>query len=201
MADIFISYSQKDREIAKSLADFLIGCGYDLWWDYELIGGVKFRSEIKKQLEAAKAALVIWTPNSVESDWVVEEAEDAKHSKKLIGTRLADLDYRNIPLGFRGVHTELVTEPERILKALESLGVGPSRPPSARRQSSVVIDKHLDADAIAKAEQFAHWEFIKDSKDPSAFSGYIGQFPDSSFAKLARIQLERMAAEAWSALR
>src|SRR5262245_12333086 len=107
MADVFISYSQKDRDLARSLADFLAECGYDLWWDYELVGGVKFRSEIGAQLEAAKAAIVIWTATSVESDWVVEEAEEAKHARKLIATRVADLDYRAIPLGFRGVHTEL----------------------------------------------------------------------------------------------
>jgi hypothetical protein len=201
MADIFISYSQKDRGLAKSLADFLAGCGYDLWWDYELVGGIKFRNEIKARLETAKAAIVIWTENSVESDWVVEEAEDAKYAKKLIATRVADLDYRSIPLGFRGVHTELVTEPERILKALETLGVKPSHAPSGPTHSPVVIDKRLDADAIAKAEQFAHWEFIKDSKDPAAFNGFIDLFPQSSFVALARIQLGRLAAEAWDKLR
>ena len=36
MADIFISYSQKDRALAKSLADALKACGYDVWWDYEV---------------------------------------------------------------------------------------------------------------------------------------------------------------------
>jgi len=201
MADVFISYSQKDRELAKSLADFLTECGYDLWWDYELIGGTKFRIEIKKKLESSKAAIVIWTPNSVESDWVVEEAEEAKHTRKLIATRVADLDYRAIPLGFRGVHTELVTEPERILKALESIGVGPSRPPAAPRRGPVSIDRRLDPEAIAKAEQFAHWEFIKDSRDPAAFNGFIEQFPTSSFVTLARIQLGKLAAEAWATVR
>ena len=200
MADVFISYSQKDREIARSLADFLTRCGYDLWWDYELVGGTRFRQEIKARLESAKAAIVIWTPNSVESDWVIEEAEDAKYSKKLIATRLADLDFRNIPLGFRSVHTEVVTEPERILRALESIGIKPSRAPAEPQQAPVIIDKRLDAEAIAKAEQFAHWEFIKDSKDAAAFSGYIDRFPDSSFASMARIQLGRLAAEAWGKL-
>jgi hypothetical protein len=201
MADIFISYSQKDREVAKALADFLSDCGYDRWWDYELVGGVNFRTEIKAELEKAKAAVVIWTPNSVEADWVVEEAEDAKHAKKLIATRVEALDYRSIPLGFRSLQTDLVTEPERILKALESIGVTPSHPPSTPKRGPVFIDKRLDAEAIAKAEQFAHWEFIKDSKDPASFTGFIEQFPTSGFARLARIQLGRFAAEAWESLR
>src|SRR5262249_37744989 len=120
---------------------------------------------------------------------------------KLIATRVAELDLRSVPLGFRSLHTELVTEPERILKALAAIGVTPSRPPASAQAGPVFIDKRLDADAIAKAEQFAHWEFIKDSKDPASFARFIEQFPTSSFAALARIQLGKFAAEAWEKLR
>jgi hypothetical protein len=201
MPDVFISYSQQDRDVAKALADFLSECGYDLWWDYELVGGVKFRNKIRAELEAAKAVVVIWTQNSVDSDWVIEEAEDAKHSKKLVATRTKDLDYRNIPLGFRSLQTDLVSEPDKILNALESLGVAPSRPPSISKRGPVFIDKRIDAEAIAKAEQFAHWEFIKDSKDPASFTGFLQQFPTSSFAALARSQLGKLAIEAWHKLR
>ena len=42
MADVFISYSQKDRDVAQGLADFLDDCGYDIWWDYELVGACGF---------------------------------------------------------------------------------------------------------------------------------------------------------------
>src|SRR5215472_637906 len=120
MADVFISYSQKDRDVAQGLADFLGDCGYDVWWDYELVGGVKFRNTIKEQLAKAKAAIVIWTPNSVESDWVIEEA---KQTQKLIATRTDGFDYRAIPLGFRSLQTDVITAPERILNALEMLGI------------------------------------------------------------------------------
>ncbi len=49
MADVFISYSKKDRDVARGLADFLESCGYNVWWDYELVGGEKFRSRIKDE--------------------------------------------------------------------------------------------------------------------------------------------------------
>src|SRR5262249_43980552 len=44
-----------------------------------------------------------------------------------------------------------------------------------------------------------HWKFIKDSRDPATFNGFIEQFPTSTFVKLARSQLSKLAAdEAWS---
>ena len=33
MADIFISYSQKDRDVATALAAALEARGYTVWWD------------------------------------------------------------------------------------------------------------------------------------------------------------------------
>ena len=200
MADVFISYSQKDRQVARALADFLNDHGYNIWWDYELVGGVKFRNAIKAELSAARAAIVIWTTNSIESDWVIEEAEEAKYSDKLIATRVDGLDFRSIPLGFRGLQTDFVTEPERILKALAHLGVSPSHPPAAPSPAPVAIGKTLDPEAIAKAEQFAHWEFIKDSEDPAGYDRFLQMFPTSSFAALARAQLEKLAARTWQNL-
>jgi hypothetical protein len=34
MADVFISYSKKDYDVARGLAEFLENCGYEVWWDY-----------------------------------------------------------------------------------------------------------------------------------------------------------------------
>jgi hypothetical protein len=194
MAEIFISYSQKDHDVARGLADFLDNCGYEVWWDYELVGGQKYRSKIKEELTKAKAAIVIWTPTSVESDWVIEEAEEAKESRKLIATRIDALDFRAIPLGFRGVHTEVVTAPERVLKALDKIGVSPLRRPREQVEP-VVIGRNLDPDAIAKAEQFAHWDYIKDKKDPAFFAEHVKRFPTSSFTALARSRLSELATE------
>ena len=199
MADVFISYSQKDRETAKVLAEFLTECGYDLWWDYELVGGIKFRNEIRSRLDAAKAAIVIWTPNSVKSDWVIEEAEEAKLAKKLIATRIVELDYRNIPLGFRSVHTELVSEPDRILKALETIAVRPSRPPSKRR--FMTADQRLDPLSHSQGRAVRSLGFHQGQRRPQAFVNYINLFPASSFAGLAQTQLGKFAADAWKALR
>lgn len=201
MADIFISYSQADRQTAHELAGFLESCGYDVWWDYDLVGGIQFRAQIRQQLEKARAAIVIWTPRSVESEWVIDEAEDAKSVKKLLPVRTPDLDFKAIPLGFRQLQTDPVDKPDRILKALDELGVKPSNPPAQPGAAPVSIGgQAVDPDALAKAEQFANWEFIKDSQKPGDYRAFIGKFPESPLAELARTRLSDMARTAFRAI-
>lgn len=75
MADIFISYSKDDQAYARLLAAFLEAEGYDVWWDTSLLSGDKFRKVIMEELAKARAAIVIWTENSVKSDWVMSLPE------------------------------------------------------------------------------------------------------------------------------
>src|SRR5262249_26828042 len=98
LADVFISYSQSDRAIGDTLASSLTERGFDVWWDTELLGSQKFHEVITQQLEAAKATIVIWTPNSVQSEWVIAEAEYARKRKRLIPTRVAGFDIDKTPV-------------------------------------------------------------------------------------------------------
>jgi len=45
------------------------------WWDRALASGDRFRPEITAALDAARAAVVVWTDGSVDSDWVYAEAD------------------------------------------------------------------------------------------------------------------------------
>ena len=65
MSDIFISYSSIDRDQIKMLAAFLESEGYRVWWDHNLVGGDSFRRRILEELTKARAAIVVWTENSI----------------------------------------------------------------------------------------------------------------------------------------
>lgn len=198
MADIFISYSKANMDLAAELAQFLEESGYDVWWDYELVGGFKFRNQIKEQLSLAKAAIVIWTPESVESEFVLDEAEDAKSADKLLPVRVAEVDFKAIPLGFRQFQTELVTKPDLILRALDGLGIAPSQQPVERAPEPMVIaGQEVDPQTQANAEQFANWDFIKESQDPQDFRLYLNRFGDTPFAELASNRLKQLEEQAW----
>ncbi|HET7153883.1 MAG TPA: TIR domain-containing protein [Hyphomicrobiaceae bacterium] len=122
MANIFISYSRKDREIARLLAEFLDGRGYSVWWDHDLHAGENYRRQIKVQLEGANAAIVIWSPNAKDSDWVNDEALAALRAGKLISTHTADFEpYNDTPYGFGGQHMVPVVAHEEIARAVQAL--------------------------------------------------------------------------------
>jgi WD40 repeat protein len=131
LADIFISYSSKDREDLKGFLKKLTALGYSIWYDQHLVGGQNYTSEIKERLTQAKACIVIWSENSIDSDWVWEEAEIAGTQGKLLPVRTKDLDPSKIPMPYKRIQTNIVDGMENIARALTSLGVFPLEPHAA----------------------------------------------------------------------
>jgi hypothetical protein len=126
MADVFISYSQRSVEPTKALAQQLGARGIEVWWDTRLTSGQRFNDAIREELEAAEAVIVIWTPEAVTSQYVKLEAGIAYAWEKLITVRTGDLPFQSIPTPFRALHTDLVTDIDRVMIALEQHGVRPS---------------------------------------------------------------------------
>jgi DNA-binding response OmpR family regulator len=100
--DLFISYSQKDMAIVKPLTAILQQKGWSVWFDQELRAGTAFDRAIEQALMNARAVVVAWSRNSVNSDWVRAEAAFAQESAKLFPVRLDDAP---VPLRFTHVHT------------------------------------------------------------------------------------------------
>src|SRR5262245_16692652 len=130
MADIFISYSKADRELALKLSAFLEAEGWTVWWDRSLSAGETYRDEIMKELAAARAAIVIWTKASIASDWARAEAGRAKAEGKLIPVKAPGLTYSDIPLPFGEMHTENVTDTDLIRAAVVAQLAKPAVAPS-----------------------------------------------------------------------
>jgi formylglycine-generating enzyme required for sulfatase activity len=118
MADIFISYSNSDGTLTERLAKDLSGRGYSVWWDTGLLGGENFRQVIARELAAAQVAIVIWTQDSVRSEWVLSEAEQARAQGKLLPVRARTLNPAAIPMPFGVFHTEVIDERDRIAAAV-----------------------------------------------------------------------------------
>ena len=136
MADIFISYSKKDHEEARLLAAYLEAEGFSVWWDTSLKSGEQFRKVIMTELGRARAAIVIWTENSIESDWVQSEAGRAHADRKLIPVKAKSLQYKDIPPPFDNMHIENVGQRENILGAIVAQLAKPESQVSAIGQIS-----------------------------------------------------------------
>jgi hypothetical protein len=78
MAEVFISYSQKDRALVAPIAARLAELGVDAWYDREISAGQSFGAVIRARLKEAKAILVCWSPEAIDSQWVDAEADFAR---------------------------------------------------------------------------------------------------------------------------
>ncbi len=97
MSDIFISYSSKDRPWVEPFAKALETHGWSVWWDRNIPTGGSFNAVIRQELAAAKCAIVVWSEESVESEWVQAEAAEAKKQDKYLPIKITECQ---IPLGF-----------------------------------------------------------------------------------------------------
>ena len=130
MADVFISYSKMDRLLVEKLAADLEANGWSTWFDRGLTAGDAYRDEIAVELANARAVVVVWTENSITSDFVRAEAGRAKADNKLIPVKNSAVDYQDIPLPFGEMHTEPVENGELVRAAVVGMLARPITPQS-----------------------------------------------------------------------
>lgn len=97
MSDIFVAYAHEDRERVRSLAEALAGVGWSVFWDRTIPTGLTGHSFVGKELKEARCVVVAWSHHAIESEWVLEEAGDARQRQVLIPVLL---DPVTPPLGF-----------------------------------------------------------------------------------------------------
>ncbi len=102
MADIFISYARHDKARVAPLVAALESEGCSVWWDPEIVPGQEFDRQIARELDAAKAVIVVWTPASVDSRWVRGEARLAAARDVLVPVRFGGAQ---LPIDALALHT------------------------------------------------------------------------------------------------
>jgi adenylate cyclase len=144
MADVFVSYARSDKARVAPLVAAIEARGWSVWWDPEIVAGQEFDRQIAKELEAAAAVLVVWTPTSVESRWVRGEAREGAERGILVPVRF---EKASLPIDVRAFHTTDLDDAERgaasprvqeLLRALEAViaRVRAIEPPAAGRSTA-----------------------------------------------------------------
>lgn len=104
MSDIFLSYAKEDKHEVGKLARALESCGWSVFWDQRIPPGKTWREWIGKALNDCHCVVVVWSKQSITSEWVAEEADAGKQKNILVPVFISDVIP---PLGFRaiqGVH-------------------------------------------------------------------------------------------------
>ena len=84
MSDIFISYAHEDRERVIPIAQELEKRGWSVFFDKKTPPGKQWRIYLKEKLDESCCVLVVWSSDSIKSNWVHIEADEALNRNILI---------------------------------------------------------------------------------------------------------------------
>ena len=102
MADVFISHSERDRDVADQLAAFLLGIGRSVWWDPDPPSGIDMRTVRAAELAVARVVIVLWSKSAFISPFVLHEAIAAREANKVLHVKTDDIQPRQVPVRRQG---------------------------------------------------------------------------------------------------
>jgi TIR domain len=106
MVDIFLSYNEQDRDAARRVVALLETGGWSVWWDRRVPAGETWRAVLDRALADMKCMVVLWSRRSVESEWVCEEASEARRLGRLVPVMIEPV---RPPAGFREIQAADLT--------------------------------------------------------------------------------------------
>jgi len=148
MADVFISHSSKDKEIAEKVLNFFEGRGLNCWIaPRDIVPGTEWAAAINAAITASKVFLIIYTANSAESSQVSREISLAETKQGvfvvpyktddtplvgsfeyyLVGSHFISADYSKNDYKLEELYTQVadivggsIPQPEIVMKPIEA---------------------------------------------------------------------------------
>jgi len=172
MAEIFISYSREDRDWVERLASQLQSEGFSVWWDWDLLVGKRYRETIDSELQTCKAAVVVWSQHSIQSDFVRDEAEEAQQRNILVPVLK---EMVRPPAGFRQIQTaDLSTwtgdgSHAEFRRVMRGIGYMVGRPATDDSSGTATADTHAPQPAgrVSPTASAGNVNFAKTASTPT----------------------------------
>ncbi|MFT5509944.1 MAG: hypothetical protein ACI89J_003035 [Hyphomicrobiaceae bacterium] len=120
---VFISYARKDLDLVRPFVNRLKTVGVTVEWDQGFLSGIELEEEIRTLIEEATVVIVVWSPISIRSRFVRDEAELAAENGKLAPVMTDGMRSASIPLGFRGLQATRISDFDVVKQSLVARGV------------------------------------------------------------------------------
>ena len=191
MNDIFISYQNKDRKYARALAEMLARHGYDVWWDINLLPGQVFANEINSIIGKSKATIVLWSENSISSDWVKSESSLALEKNILIPIQIENV---SLPAPFNVLHTLNLNEwgGDHSSQILKSVLLPPLQDLIGKKEKTTLSSDEINSLLSKSAEEVEFWIDISNHKPQlvTEYEAYLEKYSvNGNFVELANIRI------------
>jgi adenylate cyclase len=132
MADIFISYSSKDRDKAEQLTELLASAGLSVWIDKQGIqAATSWSEEIVDAIDNCRTFILMLSSSSVASHNVVKEVSLASEKqKKILPIDLEPVEIpKNMQYALAGIQRTPISNIDGVIRALARLGLEATRTP------------------------------------------------------------------------
>ncbi len=185
VADIFISYSSKDRAQAEQLTELLASAGLSVWIDREGIDvATSWSKEIVDGINGCKAMVLLLSSTSVTSHNVIKEVSLASEKRKTIVP--LDLEPVAIPpeleYQLAGIQRTPMTNIDSIMRTLGKIGLEAMQAPVAPRIAHDVKD-------MRKSLIIMPFDDLSPSQDNQWFAdGLAGELIDT-LAKIKSLRI------------
>jgi TolB-like protein/Tfp pilus assembly protein PilF len=97
---VFLSYAREDFAKAQAIVSVLERQGLTVWWDGLIESGHEFAEKIEEALQSADVVVVLWSPTSIHSHWVRDEAAAGRDRGRMVPVTIGGVEP---PLGFRQI--------------------------------------------------------------------------------------------------
>jgi len=193
MSDIFLSYASEDRNKIRPLVDVLQKRGWSVFWDRTIPTGKNWRQVIGKEIREAKSIVVVWTEQSVDSDWVQEEAEEGKRRNILFPVALDEVIP---PFGFGSIQAaDLVSwDGSPDAPSIKRLMSDLSRVIGNRQEKEDERKHTKEENEIEEAEEEVRQKSSEIEELPRLFADHLLADPDELDSILMEIREKLMSA-------
>jgi hypothetical protein len=152
--DVFLAYSTEDRAAAEPVIEVLKRSGFSVWWDIESIPiGSDFADFMFEAVSAASCVVVLWSTSSVQSEWVLREADMGRRRAVLLPVLLKPV---TIPPAFQSIQTADLTgwtgdlEFAGLKRLLDAVRLFVGTAPSDADRTRFYKESQLDAERRAE---------------------------------------------------
>lgn len=173
MADVFISHSSKDKEIAEKVLNFFEGRGLNCWIaPRDIVPGTEWAAAINAAITASKVFLIIYTVNSAESSQVSREISLAETKPGvfvvpyktddtplvgsfeyyLVGSHFISADYSKNDYKLEELYTQVadivggnIPQPDIVMRAVEIPAAGAASAAAVSADAAEAVDPTVPA--------------------------------------------------------